>query len=101
MSLLSDGLLGTREPRYRSVPRVRNGLGEAAVVLAALAGLVRDPWQAHVLDGTLRPRPSGRWASFEVGLVVPRQNGKGSILEARELHGLFCEPDTRLILHSA
>lgn len=101
MSLLSDGLLGTREPRYRSVPRVRNGLGEDAVDLADLAGLVLDPWQADVLDGTLRTRPSGRWASFEVGLVVPRQNGKGSILEARELHGLFCEPDTRLILHSA
>jgi hypothetical protein len=35
-----------------------------------------------------------------VGVVVPRQNGKGSILEARELAGLFLLGE-RLIIHSA
>ena len=40
-------------------------------------------------------------ASFEVALIVPRQNGKGSILEALELHALYRDPDCRLILHSA
>ena len=48
----------------------------------------------------LSERAGGRWAAFEVGLVVPRQNGKGSILEARELAGLFLFGE-RLILHSA
>lgn len=42
----------------------------------------------------------GRWAAFECGLVVPRQNGKGAILEAIELAGLFLF-DEQLILHSA
>ena len=37
----------------------------------------------------LRPglgeKPDGRWAADEVGIVVPRQDGKGAIFEAREL----------------
>src|SRR5205823_6021141 len=42
----------------------------------------------------------GRWAAFEVGLVVSRQNGKGGILEARELAGVT-EFGERLLIHSA
>jgi hypothetical protein len=42
----------------------------------------------------------GRWSAFECGLVVPRQNGKGAILEAIELAGLFLFGE-QLILHSA
>lgn len=83
------------------MPRAGEGLGEDAVDLADLAGLVLDDWQADVLVDALRTRRDGRWAAFEVGVIVPRQNGKGSILEARELHALFCEPYTKLILHSA
>jgi hypothetical protein len=45
-------------------------------------------------------RPDGRWACHEFGLVVPRQNGKGSCLEARELFGLFVLGE-RLLVHSA
>jgi hypothetical protein len=40
------------------------------------------------LDGALRqvgPKRKRKWAAFEVGIVVPCQNGKGAILEAREL----------------
>jgi hypothetical protein len=59
-----------------------------------------DPWQRFVLDRALGESKDGKWSAFEVGLVVPRQNGKGSILEARELAGLFLF-DERLILHSA
>jgi hypothetical protein len=49
-----------------------------------------------------RPRRAadGRWAAFEAGLIVTRQNGKGSVLEALELAGLFLF-DEQLILHSA
>lgn len=74
--------------------------GVEAVELAAAAGLDLDPWQADVLDVALSERADGKWSAFEVGLVVPRQNGKGSILEARELAGLFLLGE-RLILHSA
>jgi hypothetical protein len=70
------------------------------VALARMAGLELDPWQALVLEHSLGERPDGRWAAFEVGVNVPRQNGKGSILEARELAGLFLLNE-RLIIHSA
>lgn len=67
-----------------------------------MAGLVLDDWQRYVLDVALRVRSDDRWAAFEVALIVARQNGKGAVLEARELAGLFLDlPDERLILHSA
>ena len=68
--------------------------------LAASAGLELDDWQQHVLRGSLGERPDGRWQAFEVGLVVPRQNGKGSILEARELAALFLFQEP-MVIHTA
>jgi hypothetical protein len=41
------------------------------------------------LEHSLGEKATGSWAAFTVGLMVSRQNGKGSILEARELAGLF------------
>jgi phage terminase large subunit-like protein len=71
-----------------------------AVELAAGAGIVLDDWQAYVLDQSLGERAGNKWAAFEVGLIVSRQNGKGTCLEARELAGLFLFGE-ELILHSA
>lgn len=94
-------------PRIASVPPhvdSADSPGTLAVELAAAAGLLLDPWQQLVLESALALRPDGKWAAFEVGLVVPRQNGKGSVLEALELAGLFLpEPGgpPPLILHSA
>jgi len=62
--------------------------------------LVLDPWQQFVLEQSLGEQTDGRWAAFEIGVIVSRQNGKGAILEARELAGLFLFNE-RLILHSA
>jgi hypothetical protein len=70
------------------------------VELAALAGLVADPWQEFVAEGAMGVREDGRWSAFEVGLLVPRQNGKGGVEEIRELAGLFLLPE-RLLIHSA
>jgi phage terminase large subunit-like protein len=83
-----------------SVPEFGSTSGAAVVEIAAMAGLVLDPWQQLVLDGMFAERPDGKLSAFEVGLIVSRQNGKGSILEAAELGWLFLfgEP---LILHSA
>lgn len=89
MTLLQSGLHGAVTPRFRNVPRSANSAGLEAVELAASVGLHLDRWQADVLEGALAEKRDGSWASTEVGLVVPRQNGKGSILEARELAGLF------------
>ncbi len=91
---------GHQFPRIRSVPAARFSAAPEAIDLAARAGLVLDPWERLVLEDALGERDDGRWAAFEVGLVVPRQNGKGAILEARELAGLFLFGE-RLILHSA
>lgn len=65
-----------------------------------MAGLLLDPWEQLVLEHALAERADGKWAAFEVGLVVSRQNGKGAILEARELAGLFLL-DEKMLVHSA
>lgn len=74
--------------------------GPEVVECAELAGLFLDPWQKFQLTGALGERADGKWSSPTVGLIVARQNGKGSILEARELGGLFVIGE-RLIIHSA
>lgn len=71
-----------------------------AVELARQNGLILDDWQAAVMIDALGEREDGKWAAFEVGVVVPRQNGKGALVECRELAGLFLFGE-RLILHSA
>ena len=94
-------LLGEQTPRVSCVPSTGvTSAGVEAVELARSVGLVLDPWQQFVLEGALGERSDGRWSAFEVALVVGRQNGKGSILEARELAGLFLFGE-ELILHSA
>ncbi|MFF2009163.1 terminase [Streptomyces sp. NPDC058195] len=94
-------LLGSQRPRITTVPPTRlSSSGQEAVELAALAGLDLDPWQQHVLDMGLSERADGKWAAFEVAVNVPRQNGKGGIIEARQLAGLFLLGE-KLILHSA
>jgi phage terminase large subunit-like protein len=70
------------------------------VELAAVFGLVLDEWEAWALEMMCAERADGRWAAWEVGLVVARQNGKGAILEARELAGLFLFGE-KTITHSA
>jgi hypothetical protein len=68
--------------------------------LAAQAGLILDDWQRLALVDLLGERADGKWAAFEGAVIVPRQNGKGAIIEARELAGLFLFGE-KLILHSA
>lgn len=88
-------------PRLARRPAGAAGsFGPEAVELAAEAGLELDDWQAWYLDGALAYRPDGRWVSFENGLVVPRQDGKGAIIEARILAGLFLLEE-RLLTYTA
>lgn len=82
------------------MPPAAFSLGPEAVELARRAGLVLDPWQADSIDLMLSVREDGKWACFEYGEIVARQNGKGAILEARALAGLFLL-DERLIMWSA
>lgn len=75
-------------------------LGPDAVAFARRIGLTLDPEQELVLAESLGVRGDGRWQTREVGLNMPRQNGKGEILIARELFGLF-ELGERKIIHTA
>jgi hypothetical protein len=87
-------------PRVSNYPTYVDSAWQEAVGLAASAGLHMDAWQQYVLRHSLGERADGSWSAFEVGLIVSRQNGKGSVLEARELAGLLLFGD-RLILHTA
>jgi hypothetical protein len=94
-------LAAVERPRVLHLPRFSTGAGDEAVDLAASAGLHLDPWQAYVLRASLGERDEdGRWAAFEVGLIVARQQGKGAVLEARELAGLVLFGE-ELIMHTA
>ena len=48
-----------------------------------------DDWQRWSLDIAMSEDDDGQWSAFEVAEIVSRQNGKGAILEARQLGGLF------------
>ena len=103
MSLLLDapnGVLGDQVPRICSYPEYVSSAGEDAIECARMAGLILDPWQEFVLLHGLGERADGKWAAFEVAACVPRQNGKGGIIEALELAGLFVFEE-RLIVYSA
>lgn len=81
---------GAQRPRVELVPTAAyTDLGDDAVALCEAVGLMLDPWQEYVVRGMLGERLDGRFAAPQVGVVVPRQQGKGVILEARALAGLF------------
>lgn len=75
--------------------------GEIAIDLMSAIGKPLDEWQAYVVKHARAQRTDGRFAAFEVGVNVPRQNGKNVIVEAVELDGLFLDPDCTVITHSA
>lgn len=93
-------LFGSQSPRISLVPPCVVSLGDKVIAFAAKCGLFLDPWQQLVLRNALGVRPGGRWSATQVGLLVPRQNGKGAVLEALELYHMFVLK-TPLIVHSA
>lgn len=93
-------MLGAQRPRVSSVPTYAYSDGLDAIELVESAGRHLDDWQSWVLTHMLGARTDGQWAAAEVGLSVPRQNGKGDIIMARELAGLYVLEE-ELIIHSA
>jgi hypothetical protein len=91
---------GAQLPRISALPEFWESSGSEVVEVAAAAGLVLDPWQVYAVEQACGMREDGQWSAFQVGINVARQNGKGSILEARELAGIFAFGE-RLIVHSA
>lgn len=93
-------LLGAQRPRLELVPPAPSSAADEAIELATSAGLDLDEAQRHVLRGALGVRDDGKWAAFEVAVIEPRQNGKGGIIEARQLAGAFLFAE-RMITYSA
>jgi len=91
---------GSQTPRYEFAPEESSNAADEAIDLMAQVGKPMYPWQARSLQLMLGCRPDGLWAAFEFGLIVARQNGKGGVLEGRELAGLFLFGERRII-HSA
>lgn len=96
-------LTGAQPPRVRHAPPRVGPLGDVVVGTARNVGLPLDIWQADViLDALSVDAVSGRWLTPRVAVSVPRQNGKGAIIEALEiafLLGVF--GDARVAIHSA
>lgn len=91
---------GAQTPRVAKWPDYVTSAGQEFVDLAESAGLCLDPWQQYVLTHGLGETAGGRWAAFKCSCWVPRQNGKGGVIEALELGWLFLTRE-RLVLHSA
>jgi hypothetical protein len=91
---------GVQVPRVRHAPSVRANDWEDVADLAKAYGLILDPWQENVLQAAMGVRSDGQWATPTVGVSVPRQNGKGALIEARELAGLLLFGE-KTIIHSA
>ena len=94
--------MGRQEPTYRWVPAAFDSAsGRDAIELGHSIGIDLDPWQGEdIMTGALGEEADDTWTVNEVGVIVGRQNGKGGIIEVRELAGIFCFGET-LILHSA
>ncbi|MEZ0382164.1 hypothetical protein [Mycobacterium sp. pW045] len=88
----------TTSPTFTRVPAGDEATGQDCVDLAAAYGVPLDDWQADILRELLR-ESGGAWSASQAGLVVSRQNGKGQILLAVELFGLFELGEN--ILHTA
>lgn len=81
--------LAARRPRVEVAPPYEYSFGGEAVQLMERAGRRLDPWQADALELLLAVGADGKWACYEYGEIVARQNGKGAILEGRGLAGLL------------
>lgn len=93
-------LIGCQQPRLSHVPEGDPSRGDIAVSFAKFCGMTLFPWQEDLLRDMCRTEPSGRWAARTCAVVVPRQNGKGEVLVARELAGIFLFGE-KTILHTA
>ena len=101
MSSLRNVGAGCR-PRliHRPAAVVSHDAAEEAFALAEAAGLTLDETQRDTLRAWMGETSDGRWAAFECAHFMPRQNGKGSELEVRQLAGLFVL-DEKLAIHTA
>ncbi|MEU8213989.1 hypothetical protein AB0B85_32845 [Micromonospora sp. NPDC049044] len=100
---MSSVLRGKQEPRVGNFPPGETGAGEDAIEFAADLGIGLYDWQKYAIRNGLREVADPQnpdlnvWAASDVGLMVPRQNGKSYIIDVLILAGLFLF-DERIIL---
>ena len=96
----ANSVSGGPQPLVELVPPAVSSVGSDMVELAAMFDLHADAWQQRVLDGAGGEREDGKHAAMEVGVCVPRQNGKDGVIEIRTLGGLLILGES-LITYSA
>lgn len=92
-------MIGSQIPRICIEPVRKSTDGEDAAALMKAYGNDLDPWQRLIIDCWLGTDGSGNYTMTSAGLSVPRQNGKNTCLEARELFGMIIKGER--ILHTA
>lgn len=96
--------IGECPPRILHAPKRSGNVASKVAGLALNVGLALDPWQRDViLDAQSVDPVSGLWVTPRVAVSVPRQNGKGGIIEAIEIAFLLGVYGTEasLLIHSA
>ncbi|AEG83889.1 terminase large subunit domain-containing protein [Corynebacterium ulcerans] len=99
-TVVDDRLVGSQIPRLGTVAVGDTTRGDAAVEFCRWAGMTLFPWQENLLRDMCRTDQDGLWRYRETVAVVPRQNGKGEVLIARELAGIYLFGEKE-ILHTA
>lgn len=94
--------VGAQRPTHLLTPDGRFDFsdGDDAIELAAALGLDLFDWQRWLVRWILAVDENGRPACRQVVIEVPRQNGKGGILEAIELYWLIVAR-VPVVIHTA
>jgi hypothetical protein len=111
MSSLLDVRRGSQTPRVANFPPHDFTAAPEVIENAKKAKLFLDPWQEYILTHGLGQHlvldeegnpAAGDWTAKKNSIWVPRQNGKGGVIEALELAWLFLD-DMKVdeITHSA
>lgn len=61
-------------------------------------GVTLDAWQQDILRAAMGERADGTWAAKQVGVSVPRQNGKTLLMVARALAGALLFGEQKIVV---
>lgn len=100
MSLLQHVRTGAQTPVFDTGPVGVTSAGPEVIELVQSTGRDLDIWQRYCLKQSLQEREDGKWSALEVATLVARQNGKGDLITARQLGGLYLF-GSKLSLYSA
>lgn len=99
---MTPGRVGAQRPTHLVTPDGDFDFsdGDDAIALASALGLELYDWQQWLVRWILAVDDAGRPACSVVIIEVPRQNGKGAILEAIELYWLIVA-GVPIVIHTA